>query len=173
MAMHFLRFEKRCRVALFGRSPRPGHGLPDVLGITSDRFILEIEVKRSYSDFRANEKKAHIRARSSDFELVQERFAPRWPKQFWYLVPPEIVKKVEPWVPDYAGLMRGPGKNEVQQVYVVKHSPTNKASLRLTTKEMVELGHCMANQIISDAHTIERLRANLEPFEPYPWFPQI
>lgn len=168
-AMNFLRFEKRCPVALFERSPRPGIGEPDVLGITRDRHLLEIEIKRSYSDFRANEKKAHLSIRfKSQFQLEAERFAPRWPKQFWYLVPPELVKKVEPWTPDWAGLMRGPVENEPQGAYVVKKAPVNKASLRLTVREMLELGHCMANQILCQAHHIATLQ-NRFVSEGYDW----
>jgi hypothetical protein len=148
-----------------------GHGLPDVLGITQGRYLLEVEIKRSFSDFRADAKKPHIAPRGN--ELIQEHFAPIWPKQFWYLVPCELAKKVEPWVPDWAGLMRGPGRNETQQVLVVKKSPTNNASKRLTTREIVELGHCMANQLLSDAYRIESLRVARGEFEPWHWFAQI
>lgn len=173
-AMNFLRYQKHCRVALFGRSPRRSHGLPDVLGITQARYLLEIEIKRSLSDFRANEKKPHIASHGIDnIELTQERYAPKWPKQFWYLVPCELVKKVEPWVPDWAGLMRGPGRGEAQQVYVTKSAPTNKTSDRLTTREMMELGHVMANQLLSDAYRIESLRSARGDWDPWVWFPQI
>lgn len=174
MAMNFLRFEKRCRVALFERTPRYGHGQPDVIGITTSRHVLEIEIKRSFSDFRANDKKPHIAAHNSRFQLDGEcQLSPRWPKQFWYLVPCELTKKVEPWVPQWAGLMRGPGRNEPQGVMVVKKAPVNKSSARLTTREMVELAHCMANQILSDANRIQSLRTARGEFEPWPWFPVI
>ncbi len=130
MALRWLRFEKACPVALFERSPRFSGGRPDVLGITKTRYLLEIEVKRSFADFRANSKKNHIIHREHEaFKLQAERLALKWPKQFWFLVPPELVKKVEPWIPDYAGLLRGPIDGEPQGVYCVKQSPVNKSSL--------------------------------------------
>ena len=157
MAMHFLRYEKRCPVAVCERCPRRGIGEPDVLGVTKDRYLLEIEIKRTVSDFKANGKKSHLlsRYRPDEFRLQAEQMMPKWPKQFWFLVPPEIVDKVSPLVPDFAGLMRGPDKNESWQVRVVKPAPTNHASLRLTVREMLELGHNMANQILSQMHTIQ------------------
>lgn len=172
MAMNFLRYEKACPVALFERSPRYGIGEPDVLGITKARYLLEIEIKRSLSDFRANGHKRHMVAlEKPELELQREILMPKRPKQFWFLVPCELVKKIEPIVPEYAGLMRGPGKNEVWQVRVVKPAPTNKASLRLTIEEMMRLGHCMANQILSQAHRIANLQAREHTL--WDWYPEI
>lgn len=164
--LRWLRFEKRCRVALFERSPRPMCGQPDVLGITDNRYLLEIEVKRSLSDFRANEKKFHI--------LNRELYLPRWPKRFWFLVPPELAERVRPMLPDYAGLLRGPTSDEVQQLVCVQQAPVNKASEPLTTKEMVRLAQCMANQILSNQDVIDSIRrrcAELEADAPRlsPW----
>lgn len=143
-AIEFLRFEKRCPVALTERSPRPHHGRPDVLGITKDRYLLEIEVKRSLSDFRANADKPHIAIRGL---LAAEHIAPLWPKQFWYLVPNELADKVEKELPEWAGLLRGPSSEEVQNIHCVKKAPVNRASERLKTRECVELAHCMANEL--------------------------
>jgi len=177
MAMHFLRFEKACAVALLERSPRFGIGEPDVLGITKARYLLEIEIKRSLSDFRANGKKHHIAMREG--RAVGTRWRTpiaisKFPKQFWFLVPCELVKKVEREVPDYAGLMRGPGQNEVQQVRVVKPAPSNHESERLTAREMMGLGHCMANQILSQMGQIHALKNRFEEgHHLWNWYPEI
>lgn len=163
-AMMFLRFEKSCPVALTERSPRPHHGRPDVLGITKDRYLLEIEVKRSLLDFRANNKKPHIANR---FNLVGETCADFWPRSYWYLVPFELVEKVKPLIPEWAGLLRGPDEDEARGVFSVIKAPPNKASKRLTTKECARLAHCMANQIYGQAikirHLLNDTRWHIEP----------
>lgn len=51
-AARWLRFEKRCMAVLFERTPRAWScGLPDALGITCSRHMIEIEIKRTLSDF--------------------------------------------------------------------------------------------------------------------------
>lgn len=152
-AMEFLRFEKRCRVAIVERSPRPHHGQPDVLGITNDRYLLEIEIKRSVSDFKANALKPHIQQRGL---LRCQPLNVHWPKMFWYLVPYDLVEKVRPLVPDWAGLLRGPGTDETQQLYSVIKAQPNSASKRLTVKECIKLFNCMSNQLYSQYLQINR-----------------
>lgn len=170
LAMRFLRFEKACPVALFERTPRYSNGEPDVLGVTKARYLLEIEIKRSVADFRANKNKPFHAARNGNGHIHNRQNAERWPKQFWFLVPPELVTKVERHVPEWAGLMRGPEKNEGWQVWVVKKAPVNKESKRLSNRELMDLGHCMANQIYK---LTERLSERYLPYEPWSWYPQI
>jgi len=148
MAMSWLRFEKRCPVALFGRSPRHSNGLPDVMGITRDRYLYEIEIKRSVSDFKANAKKPFHMSRNIAGDTK------RHPALFWFLTPAELTEKVLPLVPGWAGLLRGPLPNDVQGVFMVKKAPRNKLSQRLCTRECVQLAHCMANQIYSFARIV-------------------
>ena len=157
MAMRFLRWQKRCCIVVCERSPREWTcGKPDVLGVTQSRCLLEIEVKRSLSDFKADfTKRSRNRA-------VRELIGDKLPKQFWYLVPCELLKKVEPLVPDWAGLMRGPGRNEPQAVSVVKPAPTNPEHQRLTVRECCRLVLMVNNHALSNA---ERYAALTETFE--------
>jgi hypothetical protein len=152
MAMEWLRFGIGCPVALFERNPRNGLGNPDVLGISKAGYLYEIEIKRSVSDFRANALKHHLRDRyagaKDDWRLKL------YPKAFWFLVPHDM--DVLSITPEWAGLMRGPTDDEPQTVYVVKKAPRHNASERLSVKEMLRLGRCMANQIFSDAKQIDR-----------------
>lgn len=120
-------------------------GQPDVFGVTRARYALEIEVKRSVSDFRANAKKYHIVNRCSTDAETAARFAARAPKQFWFMVPPKLVPKLEGEVPDYAGLLTLNGS----QVTVIKKCPVNHASERLSLKECAKLMNCAGNMIIS------------------------
>lgn len=149
LALSWLRFEKRCHVAMFERSPRSRScGEPDVIGVTKSRHFLEIEIKRSLSDFRANKKKPFHRIRD-----LGDADSNPYPKQFWFLVPAELVDKVRPELPRWAGLLRGPTANEFQIASVV-HAPVNKGSRRLSAKEVVRFGRCMANQIYSFSQSI-------------------
>lgn len=155
LAFAWLRWEKRCPVCLTERSPRPHHGIPDVLGITDSRHLLEIEVKRSMSDFRANNEKPHIQMRNA-FQLKGQIECELWPRQYWYLVPPELAEKVLKELPPWAGLLRGPRPNEMHGLFSVVKAPVNQASKRLTTKECVKLAHSMSNQIYSMAEQLYR-----------------
>lgn len=153
LAMRWLRWQKKCAIVIMERSPRSWScGEPDVLGVTKDRYMTEIEVKRSMSDFRADFNKRSRINRG----LYPERF----PKKFYYLVPYELAWKVEPELPDWAGLMRGPGSEEIHRVYVVKASPTLKSSKRLSVKECAKLAMSMSNQILSLAERCNNLNGN-------------
>lgn len=156
MALHWLRWEKRCHAALFQRCPRRLLGLPDVLGITDAKYLLEVEIKRSVSDFRANAKKPHIALRDAPHATDTDRA--RWPKQFWYLVPHNLVDVIAPEVPDWAGLLSGPKPDAMQCVNSVIKAPSNKASLPLNDDEMWRLYHCMANQIYSSESNLSGWR---------------
>ena len=153
LALSWLRFEKKCPYALFQRSPRYKLGLPDVLAITHAGYPLEIEIKRSVQDFRADFKKPHRQARQ-DPETPQDIY----PKQFWYLVPADLVKVIQNILPPWAGLLRGPREGEIQQIYSVVMAPVNSVSRKLSVKEMLALGHCMSNQIYSQALALRNNR---------------
>lgn len=151
----FLRWEKRCSIILAERSPREhATGRPDILGVTDSRHLLEIEIKTSVSDFRANAKKPHIaRLDATDKEVRDFQFESA-PKQFWYLVTREILEKIRPECPSWAGLMI----HGDYQVEVVKPAPTNKLSRRLSIKECARLVRCMGNQMMSLMTSIEGFR---------------
>ncbi len=133
--MKWLRFENKCVIVLNERSPISGHGLPDVLGVTRSRYLKEIEVKRTMSDFRANAKKFHVQER--------ERFLDRWPRQFYFAVPESLVEKAKAELPPFAGLIAVNGT----LVRVEVDAPVNERAVKLSTQRCVRLAECMANQI--------------------------
>jgi hypothetical protein len=149
LAFNFLRFEKACAVALEERTPRGCNGQPDVLGVTKHRYLLEIEVKHSVSDFKANAKKTFHAVRDGKYPECEWFNSSKFPKQFWFLVPAELAEKCLPITPAWAGLMRNTIVGERGYVVVIKDAPINAASKRLTTKECVKLANCMANQILA------------------------
>lgn len=146
----WLKLEKKCPLVLFEKTPRYGHGQPDVLGVNERRFIFEIEVKRTISDFRANAKKPHIINR----ETLPE-FAERFPRQFWYLLPLKLAEKIHEEVPKWAGLlalteeMQDAGYYTPLRIKSLKPAPTNQVSRKLSLAECARLLKNVGNEIFS------------------------
>lgn len=146
-AFAFLRFEKKCPLVLWERTPRPC-GIPDVLGITKDRYLVEIEIKRSIGDFRVNEDKWHVKTRESNLR--------RWPRLYWFAVPRSLVDKVSQELPPYAGLLTA-DDSDPGTLEVVKAATVNKDSRRLSLKEAVRAVQCQSNQLWSAIKKIEKI----------------
>ena len=149
-----MKFEKRCPLVIHERSPRERHtGQPDVLGITNDRYMLEIEIKRTVSDFRANFNKEHMRNRCCDVPEIRDAYLKRGPRQFWFLVPEKIRVKIQEQVPDWAGLLiYDPNQGGWGHIQCVKKSPTNQLSEKLSLKDCARLLRNVGNQMYSLMH---------------------
>ena len=145
-AMRWLWLDKNCHYVLRERSPRPIMGLPDVLGVTAARYLTEIEIKRSVGDFRADSDKPCRRRRND--------FIKRMPKFFYYLIPPGLVEKLRPEVPEWAGLLT---LNENGGVSVLIDAPANPDSERLSLREAVKLARAITNYCMS----VEQMNYNL------------
>jgi len=156
LAMSFLKWEKRCDFVLLERCPRYTGGRPDVIGISNEREIYEVEIKRTIQDLKANAKKQHVRSHSLNLDND-----PRWPKYFWFLVPHTLALQAVGMLPDYAGLLRGPTKDEVQCVHIVRKARANKAHQPLNEKEFQWLARVMGNQIIAQKRKIDHLQEQL------------
>ncbi len=95
---NYFRYARQCPVVAVEYWAREDGGVqPDVLVLDKANRPIEIEVKVSVSDFRADAKKHIWRLRDSGH---------RWPWQFWYAVPVEIEDKVKPLLRDGCGLLR-------------------------------------------------------------------
>lgn len=145
-AATFLKLEKRCRLILWERTPRTHHGQPDVLGVTASGYLMEIEIKRSLSDFRANTSKHHMQCRVCDHEDTRNIYTAKAPSFFWFLVPITLVEKVRDEIPEWAGLLCPDERNGLRSVMA---APRNKASQQLTLKECARLMNCAGNQIVA------------------------
>lgn len=156
-AFAWLRFEKRCPIVLWERTPRPC-GIPDVLGITKDRYLVEIEIKRTVGDFRANAEKWHVRTRNLHL--------PKWPRLFWFAVPRKLVEKVSAELPEYAGLLTA-DELDAGFLEVVKRPTANTQSRRLSIKEAIRCVECQSNQLWAmikrDAPEADFGKIKLEP----------
>lgn len=143
MAMRWLWLERKCKIVLEQRSPRYWIGNPDVIGVTGCRQLLEIEIKRSLSDYRADANKHHRLPATRQFHIAEQ------PRQFYYLAPRNLTDKILAELPHWAGLMR-PGEEECW-IEVVKVAPVNAESKKLTLKECVKLARLMTNHMMTYA----------------------
>lgn len=139
IALRYFKFERRLPFALRERSPRWGHGQPDILAVSKHRYLYEIEIKRSLSDFRRDALKASRRNR----DLYPER----QPKEFFYLVPRDLAEAVAAEAPDWAGVLTTPDPGE--WAHVVRPAPVNRAAKRLSVKECITLFRLMSNYNLS------------------------
>lgn len=158
-AIWWLKFDKRCPLVITERCPRAGYcGQPDVLGITDARYMLEIEIKRSVSDFRANFNKPHMRNRLCNVPEVSNKYIQKAPRQFWFFVPEKIADKVAPLVPEWSGLLVQDSANEsASGVRCVKKAAVNQASEKLSLKDCARLLRNVGNTIFG----LYQARANM------------
>jgi len=162
MAMRWLRYEKRLPIVVRERSPRYFYcGQPDVLGVSESRYMTEVEIKRSRSDFYADFQKRSRRNR----EVMLKFF----PKQFYYLVPENIAATVEAVLPDWAGLLVA-GEDGWYGAKVIRVAPVNKLSQRLTLNECVRLAHQMGNYVLSTEISLDQYMCRFrDGGEPLAW----
>lgn len=139
MAMRWLWLEKKCHYVIEQRSPRYHLGSPDVLGVMPSRHLIEIEIKRSASDLAADKNKHCRRNR----DLFPDHMA----RQFYYLMPRALAERMQPRIPDWAGLMYNCVSE--QTCVVLKQAPVNRESEKLTIKECVKLARNMVNHMMS------------------------
>jgi hypothetical protein len=158
-AMRWLWQEKHCHYILRERYPRYDNGEPDVLGITKDRFLIEIEIKRSMNDFYADLRKRHRRFRND--------YLPLLPKYFYYLVDKELATKLKNKVPEWAGLLYSDGCS----IWVTKSAPANKLSTKLTLKECVKATRQIVNHLMSLELVINHQMSNWRQDRYYDYSP--
>jgi hypothetical protein len=136
--MRWLAYEKRCQAVVCERNVRRCLGDPDILGVTKDRYMTEIEIKVSMSDFRRNPCKRHIMSREHNLQF--------WPKYFYYMVPQKMVEAVLAALPPYAGLLTA--DSFCRPVLVVK-AEANTKSKKLSLLECAKLLRCQTNHVIA------------------------
>lgn len=150
---------KRCMVVVRELSPRTAYcGQPDAYGVTAARFGIEVEVKRSMSDFYADKAKHSRRNR--------DIWGWAFPKEFYYLMPLNLAQKATSSLPEWAGLI-GADPNFTR---VLVKAPINRLSKKLTIKECIRLVQQMA---IYSTRIEQKMDASVTAWkngcEPYYW----
>lgn len=125
----WLRYGKQCPVVAFERG---GHGHvwshPDVFAVNEDRQTYDVEIKMSFSDFKADGKKDKFHPKLIDNPRVAR---PTW---FYYAAPMPLAEKImaSTLLPGGAGLLGITGFREMGQdgVVVLLRAEKHKASER-------------------------------------------
>lgn len=163
-AIEWLRYEHSCPLVCMERSPIYGGGVPDVVGVTKKRLVIEIEVKRTLSDFKANEKKTGVIWR-------RQGLCSEYPLKFYFLVPPKLVDKVKPLLKDGEGLLTLDTKDDgsfdlspytkLPKLKCVVGTEAHKQATVLSLKRMVKMVAHQTGTLLKLASIISR--GNGEP----------
>lgn len=133
-AVNFLLYEKQCDIVSFERGINDYWGRPDILGVTRDRKLIEIEIKESFSDFKANFDKLIIKKYQENPEHA--------PHYFYFLVNPDILQKVLEYTNDkhtgYGILSIHRSKN-YEELRSYKKSSLNKNAKKVSIPCMVQM----------------------------------
>lgn len=139
--MEWLRYGRLCHIVTRERGQRTGR--PDLLAVNAKSFLIEVEVKRTLADFKRDALKR---------QRIHESFSPNV-RQFFYLVPPELVVKVQPLLPPGAGLLTlGPQTSlhtGLPEIVVVKQATPRLKVRPLTPKRIWELTRDMAGALVT------------------------
>lgn len=137
-AVQWLRYQSQCSIVAIERGISMG-GTPDVIGLTPKRFVTEIEIKRTVSDFKRNA------AKLSRFNIGRSN-GTGWersrPRLFYFLVPPEILEKVQPLLEPEQGLMVLGNTSRYQgvpDIRVVRNATPSARAKRLTVAQCVQM----------------------------------
>lgn len=131
----------------------------DLLVVTKDLRLIDVEMKISRSDFKADAKKAkwwHTRtwARSKAAEPLMRE----WPPKIWkhyYLMPHEVWDdQLLAAAPPNSGILLAHGSPKAASVYARRRSKPNKDAERLAPNEVIDLAR-LAGLRLWDA--LERL----------------
>jgi hypothetical protein len=135
-ATGWLRYDRQCRFVIWERSPfnEPRYR-PDICAVTRQWRVIEVEIKISIADFRANSRKRGLQWRHD------------YPEQFYFAVPPELVERVKPELPDQCGLLTvGPDGYCGPTAMVIRPAPKAKHATRLCA---LDIARCVSHQSAS------------------------
>lgn len=130
-ATEFLLYDKSCNIVSFERGINDYWGRPDVCGVTSDRKLIEIEIKDSFSDFKANFDKNIIWR----YKTMPERA----PHYFYFLVNENILEKVLNYTNDKHigyGILSKDTDSHFEKIKSYKKASLNKEAKKLSIKQM-------------------------------------
>lgn len=156
-AMRWLWLEQKCLIVLQERTPKYGMGQPDVIGVTPGRYLTEIEIKRSLSDFKSDFKKPHRVVRMARNPRTGEEWegmhsATNHPRLFYYLTDQVLAEKIKDLIPEWAGQMvLLNDEHHYNVISIIKRAPINKDSTPLNLKQCARLARQMTAHMMGYA----------------------
>jgi len=165
----YFRYKRQCPIIAFERGIT-GASNPDILVVTKNRKLVEIEVKVNIYDLKNDIKKrvwAHRNVLPNSM-----------PYQFYYAVPTKLHNKalviIEEWnkegkIAGKTGLIAVRDKRNIgwNDVYVIKKAPINKACKKLTLRQMVKMVYNQSATLSSYAVKFAKQSLNT-PDKPIP-----
>lgn len=93
----YLRYHRRCSLVCFDRT-LDALDIPDVLGVTDRRHLIEVEIKMSFSDFKADAKKRkwHRKQWLEELRVAGHEVRQQPSRMFYYAAPPAVAVKILP-----------------------------------------------------------------------------
>lgn len=116
----------------------------DMLVIRNTSYAVEIEIKRSISDLKADFKKKHDH---SDDRI----------KELYYAVPEELLESSTELIPEHAGIISIEYYRKKYRAVIIRKAKINK-SRRLTAEEILRISHLGTMRIWSLKKKIIKLQ---------------
>lgn len=156
--LQWLRYERQSVVLCCERAPATWFGVPDVLALTPRRTLVEVEVKRTLADFKANDSKRCLKLRAEGHGTK--------PEQFYFCVPPSLVERVLPLLPAGAGLLTLAQQcnpfSGVNSISVVRGAENNaKQATKLSPSQIVQMLKCQSGTLVTAMCRVYRLEEEL------------
>lgn len=145
----WLRYDLQCPIVTFERGLAEYHGYnaaPDLFAMTKARQTIEVEIKTSFADFKANFEKRII--------FMQKRGFVQKPFQFFFLVPPGLVEKVKASaLITWEGILTPDGRKNpytgLPGITVALPCKPNKKARKLDTKQLVTLVRNQSGSLVT------------------------
>jgi len=158
----YWRYTKQCPLVAFEASVRLDWGYPeqaDILIVTKERRLVEIEVKTSVSDFRRDGRKSCHRHFKGDTGIYPTGY-------FYFAVPKALANEISLLCDNlypYAGVLGCNGLSE--QGIEVYRKPKRLKGKRLTLKQVVYMARAQTATLCRLARKVEeltRVQGNLD-----------
>jgi hypothetical protein len=132
----YWRYKRQAAMVAFERGIDVAIHIPDVQVVTKDRRMVEIEVKITMADFRADAKKRIWMFRDRGIGLM--------PYQFYYAMPYDLAESVKADVRPDCGLLgvlpiKHRWERHSDRVICLRRAPRNKEAGRLSLKKCVQM----------------------------------
>lgn len=170
IGMAWLRYERDCVLLCVERpvSWSAEFWKPDIYGVNKNRRSYEIEIKQTYSDFIKDREKKVWRYR--EMNLMPD--AHIIPHYFYFLVPPKLVDRVKPELPEGTGLLTIGDINNLYthlpDIWVIVPVKANPKATRISLRNMIRMTQNQSGSLCSMALELARVDPDPEPSEILP-----
>ena len=152
-SLEWLRFERRCAIVMHERCLHYHIGRPDCIGVLPNGRVVEVEIKVTAADFRANCQK--------EIEKRREANRAKRPYQFYFAMPQSLADDLASEIPEHAGLLylsphRGRTRG-VRELERMKPAKRFDQCLTIGHRDWIRLVSLQSNAIVSLAKAVARM----------------